>query len=119
MSPLHKRIKSFIYALNGLKLAWQSEVHIRIHTLATVLVLGAGCYYKVSSVEWLALLGCIGLVWVAELINSALEELVDLVSPEWNAKAGKVKDVAAAAVLVASIIAAVIGAMIFIPKVWC
>ena len=86
---------------------------MKIHTAAALAVLCAGFYFEVETWEWMALLGCIAMVISLELVNSALEYLTDMVQPEFDPRAGKVKDVAAGAVLFAAVIAAVIGAWIF------
>lgn len=91
-------------------------MNFQIHLVATILVGIAGWYFQLSGNEWLWIVLAIGLVLVAELLNTAIELLVDLVSPEFNVKAGKVKDVAAGAVIVAAFISVIIAAIIFIPK---
>ena len=75
-----------------------------------------GCYTKLNSTEWLWISLAIALVIVLELLNTAIEVLVDLVCPEQNPKAGAIKDLAAAAVLVASLFAVTVGLFIFVPK---
>ena len=89
------------------------------HIVATVFVGLLGFYLNIEKADWLALLIVIGLVIVAEMINTSLEYLTDIVSPQYNEKAGKVKDMAAGAVLIAAIVAVITGSIIFIPKVWC
>ena len=91
-------------------------MNFRIHLIAILMVLFAGWYFHLAVSEWLWIILAIGLVLVAELLNTAIEILVDLVSPDFNTQAGKVKDVAAGAVVVAAIISVLIGAIIFIPK---
>jgi len=91
-------------------------MNFKIHLVATLLVGIAGWYFQLSGHEWLWIILAIGLVLVAELLNTAIELLVDLVSPDFNPKAGKVKDVAAGAVIVAAFISVIIAAIIFIPK---
>lgn len=115
---LSARIKSFKFAFKGLKLAIRYEQNFKVHFFAAVLVSAIGFYFNISTQEWLWVIAAIGLVMTAELFNSALEKLVDLVSPEYNAKAGAVKDMAAAAVLITSIAAAIIGILIFYPYIF-
>jgi len=91
-------------------------MNFKIHITAIIAVLFTGWYIQLNSSEWLWIILAIGLVLVAELLNTAIELLVDLVSPEFNVQAGKVKDVAAGAVLVAAVISVCIGAIIFLPK---
>ena len=105
-------IKSLSFAINGLKLVLK-EKHIKIHLLITLLVLTAGFYFNISHTEWYTILVCIGIVLSLEIINTAIEHFVDLVEPNYNPKAGAIKDLAAGAVLVFSIISIVIGIMIF------
>lgn len=114
---LKKRAKSFVYAFAGIKELISKEHNAWIHSLATILVVVAGLVFSISKTEWIAVIICIGMVFTAEGFNTAIERLVDLVSPEYNKKAGIVKDIAAGAVLISAICAAIIGCMIFIPKI--
>ncbi|MBK6984844.1 MAG: diacylglycerol kinase family protein [Bacteroidetes bacterium] len=104
--------KSVSFAINGLKLAWH-EKHFKIHLVAALLCITFGFLLKINSTEWFVILICIGAVLALEMINTAIEHLVDLVEPNYNPKAGAIKDLAAGAVLVFSIISALIGIMIF------
>jgi diacylglycerol kinase len=113
---LIKSIKSFRYAINGLRLVLK-ENNFRIHLLAVAAVAGAGTYFNLSRSEWLWLLSAICIVVVAECMNTAIEKLTDLVSPGYNKQAGEVKDLAAGAVLLSSVFAVITGGIIFIPKV--
>ena len=108
------RAASFSHALRGLRL-FVSQPNARIHVLAALLVVALACWLKVSALEWVALVLAIALVMGAEALNTALEYAVDLASPEWHALARDAKDVAAAAVLIASIGAAVVGVVVFWP----
>ena len=91
---------------------------MRIHFVATVLVVGLGLWLRLATWEWCAVIGTFALVWMAEIFNTAIEALVDLLSPERRPLAGKVKDLAAGAVLAAALGALAIGAFIFGPKLW-
>lgn len=93
----------------------QTQVNPWIHLLATAVVLTAAFWFKVTAIEWCVLLLAIGLVWTAEALNTAIEVAIDLVSPDYHELAGKSKDVAAGAVLIASIISASVGLVIFWP----
>ena len=104
--------KSVSFAVNGLKLAWH-EKHFKIHLIAAILSIVFGFLLDIHRAEWFAILICIGAVLSLEMINTAIEHLVDLVEPNYNPKAGAIKDLAAGAVLVFSIISAIIGIMIF------
>jgi diacylglycerol kinase len=113
---MRRLVKSFGYALSGITYTVKTQMNFRIH-LAVILLVGlAGWYFHLSAAEWLWIVLTIGLVLVTELLNTAIELLVDLVSPGFNMQAGKVKDIAAGAVLVAACISVVTGAIIFIPK---
>ncbi len=112
---LAARLRSFGFALAGLGYAIRQEGNARVHLLATVLVVAAGLGLGVSRLEWAALAAAIGLVWVAELLNTALEILCDYVEPEKAEPIRRAKDVAAAGVLVAALAAAGIGALVFWP----
>jgi diacylglycerol kinase (ATP) len=96
----------------------RTQANARIHLGISVIVVGAGFYYGLSRGEWCAVVAAIGLVWTAEGLNTAIEAVVDLVSPEYHELAGRAKDLAAGAVLCASIAAGVIGALIFWPRVF-
>ncbi len=110
------RLKSFHYAFNGLASAFRQEHNLWIHTLAAIAAITMGWILNISTGEWMVIILVIGGVFIAELFNSAIESLVDIVSPELNKKAGMVKDMAAGAVLAAALAALVSGLIIFIPK---
>lgn len=109
-------VRSFGYAFRGVGMMLATQANARIHAVASVVVIAAGFGLKISLLEWCAVVLAIGLVWAAEGFNTALEALVDLASPEIHPLAGRAKDVAAGAVLCAAIAAAIIGAIIFLPK---
>lgn len=117
MNYFRKRRNAFQYAFSGLRYLLKNEAHARIHLLAALLVVALGFYFDVDIFEWLALLLSIGMVLGMEAINSAVELLTDMVAPEFSERAGKVKDMAAAAVLVVALAAAGVGALVFIPKI--
>jgi len=107
---------SFGYAVRGLRTYLATQPNARLHLLAAAAVCATGFWLRVSALEWCVLVGAIGFVWTAEALNTALEFGIDLASPEYHPLAAKAKDVAAGAVLAASVTAAVIGAIIFGPK---
>ena len=120
-TPSHPRgrlLRSFGYAFRGIGILLRTQANARIHATATVLVVIAGFWFRISRGEWCAVTAAIGLVWTAEGVNTALETVVDLVSPEPHPLAGRAKDVAAGAVLCAALAAAVVGTIIFGPRVW-
>ena len=112
-----KRLVSFRYAFNGLKILVKEEHNARIHLFIAICVLIAGVIFKISTAEWIAVVFCIGLVIALELINSAIENTADLISKEKNETIKKIKDLSAGAVLIAAIASAVIGLIIFLPKI--
>lgn len=107
------RIKSFVYALKGLKEFFGTQVNAWIEIAASLVVIIAGIYFDISANEWLAIIFCIGLVFVAEIINTAIEYLCNLVRPDFNPLAGKIKDLSAAAVLMASVISLIVAVIVF------
>ena len=109
--------QKFGYAFKGIKTAIKEEVHLRFHLIAALIVLMSSAYFKISATEWICILMVIGLVIFAELVNSALENLVDLAQPDQHPLAGKVKDMAAGAVLFISLVAVAIGSIIFWPHI--
>lgn len=112
-----KRIKSFQYAFNGIKLLITKEHNAWIHCFAAICVLIAGALLGLSRMEWVAVVIVIGAVLTAEAVNSSIEALADLVSPEYNEAIKRTKDLAAGAVLLMAIAAAIVGLIIFIPKI--
>ena len=114
---LRKRLKSFKYAFNGICLLIRHEHNAWIHTFAAFCVIIAGLLFGLSTNEWIAVTIAIGMVLAAEAVNSSIEVLCDLVSPNYNEAIKKSKDLAAGAVLILAIAAAVIGGFIFIPKI--
>lgn len=110
---LRARIRSFGYALKGIRQVVASQPNARIHIAAAVAALGMGAYFGIERWEWCVVILCIGLVLAAEAFNTALEHLTDLVSPEHHPLAGKAKDAAAAAVLFCALAAAAAGVAVF------
>ena len=115
---LNKRIKSFTYAFQGVAPVFKTQANIIIHSLAAIIVIALGLFCRLSSIEWIIEIGAIGFVFVCEFFNSALETLADFVSPEKHEAIKKVKDISAAAVLISAITAAIVGCIIFIPKLF-
>jgi diacylglycerol kinase len=111
------RYRAFIYAGRGIVLLVLSQWNARIHAVAAACAIGAGWWLGLTQIEWCIIVLAILLVWVTEALNTAIEFLVDLASPHIHPLAGKAKDVAAGAVLAASIGAVLLGLMIFGPKV--
>jgi len=114
---IKKRAKSFTYAFNGIRLLFLEEHNSRIHAVAAICAIIAGILLKISIIEWIALTFAIGFVFVVETLNSCVENTTDLISLEKSDKIKRIKDLSAAAVLISSLSALVIGGLIFIPKI--
>ncbi|MFC4210364.1 diacylglycerol kinase [Pedobacter lithocola] len=112
------RIKSFKYAFNGLWKFFKFEHNARIHLVAAAIAILLSFYLEISATEWVAILSVICAVFVAEIFNSSIEKLADVVSPEINPQIKTVKDMAAAAVLITACLAILIGGIIFLPKLF-
>ena len=112
-----KLVKSFGYAFSGIGKFVMHERQAPIHLTATIVVIIAAIYLRVSINEAIALTIAIGMVWVAEMFNTCVEKAMDLISTQENEQIKFVKDIAAGAVLIASIAALIIGLFIFIPKI--
>ena len=113
---MKKLIRSFGYAFKGVVYAAATQLNFRVHLVCAIIAVFAGYALHISNSEWLWIILCIGMVLVAELFNTVIEFLTDLVSPEYNKKAGLVKDMSAGAVLIIAITALIIGLIIFVPK---
>ncbi len=112
-------MKKFIVALNGIYQAFKSEFSLKFQLVVAIIVVFAGVYFNLCKVERILITLCIAGVLSAELFNTAIEKLCDKVEPNYDEKIGLIKDVAAGAVLVTSIASAIIGAIIFLPKLSC
>ena len=112
-----KLINSFKYAIEGIISSFKTERNMKIHVLAMIVVIALGLFFKLNKVEWCFIIIAIASVISAELFNTAIETVVDMVSPERNPKAKLAKDIAAGAVLVVAIGAAIIGFIIFGPQI--
>ncbi|WP_455589019.1 diacylglycerol kinase family protein [Bacteroides rodentium] len=110
-----KQLRSFGYAWKGIRCCVGKEQNLSFHLIATVLTVIAGFLLDIARSDWMIVILCIGVVIAAELFNTAIEKLVDLVSPQQHPVAGQVKDIAAGAVLVCAVTAAIIGLIVFIP----
>lgn len=108
--------KSFKYAFEGIGATYKKEQNIKIHTVVALLVVLFGFILKISYGEWLVCLVLIGLVLMAEFFNTAIEYVVDLASPRIHPLAKAAKDTASAGVLVMAILSAIVGLLIFVPK---
>jgi diacylglycerol kinase (ATP) len=114
---ISKLAKSFVYAFAGLRKFIVRERNARLHLLATVIVVLLSFFLAVSASEKIELWLVIGMVWISEMFNSCLEKLIDFLTLEKYPPLGLIKDMAAGAVLVASLVASTVGLFIFIPKI--
>ena len=114
---VHKRILAFGYALKGLKVAWQEEAHFKFHVFAGTVALVASWAFHITTTEFLFVLTMIGIVMSAEIFNAALEEICDKYTPTHDPHIAKIKDLAAAAVFIASCVALIVGGIIFVPHI--
>jgi len=113
---MKKLIRSFGYAFKGIAYATSSQLNFRIHLFATAIALLLGYFLKITVGEWQWVVLSITLVLVTEIFNTMIETLVDLVSPGYNEKAGRIKDMAAGAVVIAATFAVITGLIVFLPK---
>lgn len=112
-----KRLESFKYAFNGLRILLEEEHNAWIHVTAAIVACGAGVFFGISHMEWCVIVVSIGLVFAFELMNSAVENLSDYVQPELDEVIEKIKDLSAAAVLISAFMAFVCALVIFLPKI--
>ncbi len=112
---IRERIESFRFALSGLKILFRDEHNARIHLAVAVLVIVMAFLTGASKNDWQWLMLSIALVLICEAFNSAIEYLCDLVSPDHHPLVAKAKDISAAAVLMAAIVASMIGLTVFLP----
>ncbi|SDL95718.1 undecaprenol kinase/diacylglycerol kinase (ATP) [Catalinimonas alkaloidigena] len=117
MIQFAKTLRSFRFAAGGIHWLFRYENNARVHLLAALVVIGVGFWLRISRTDWLWLLLAIALVWTAEMFNTALEKVVDLVSPEYHPLAGQAKDLAAGAVLLTALFAVVVGVLVLGPYV--
>ena len=115
-SFLKTRIKGCGYAIKGAILLLKNEASIQVQAVIAVIVTIAGFYFELSSTEWVMQVLTIALVMGMEGVNSAIEEIADFVHPNYHEKIGYIKDVAAGAVFFTAVAAAIIAAIIYIPK---
>ena len=115
---LRARAQSFVDAGRGLATLLAGQANARIHLLATIAAVALGAWLELGAAEWCWIALAVALVWVTEALNSALEALADAVHPARDPRIGRAKDLAAGAVLVAAIAAAVIGALLFGPRLF-
>jgi undecaprenol kinase len=117
MGLKHPTVKSFSFAFQGMKTAFREEPNFRVHLIFAALALILGIFLKLNTLEWLILSFTIFYVITLELLNTVLEALVNLVSPEIQPFAKIAKDVSAGCVLMAAVLAIIVGSVLFLPKI--
>ena len=117
MNKVKRLINSFKYAFEGIVTSFKTERNMKNHVIMSILVIIFGLILKISKIEWIVCILAITIVIVAELFNTAIETVVDMITKEKNEKAKIAKDVSAGAVLITAIGAAITGLMIFAPKI--
>ena len=117
MQYLKDRIKSFGFALRGIGLFFKSGPHAKIHAIAALLVLFGGMYFRVSVLEWALLILSIVIVFAAEAFNTAIEELADIIEPDFDKRIGRIKDISAGAVSFAVISSLIVLIIIYYPYI--
>lgn len=108
---IRARLKSFIYAGRGLRALVYGEHNARLHLAASISVVSCGLILQISAADWRWIVLAIAIVWLAEAFNTAIEDLCDRINPEFDPAIGRIKDLAAGAVLIASVAAALIGVL--------
>ena len=116
MKPQQSLLKSFVNAFAGMRHFFVNDRNGKIHLTITLIVLAASLGFQITSIEWVLILLCVAMVIGLEMLNSALEKLSDMVEPNHHPTIKVIKDVSAAAVVLASIISVIIGIIIFLPK---
>ena len=117
MLKVGRLLKSFTYAWRGLFKTFHEEQNLQIQTVSALIAVALGLFFHIGQGEWLALILAIGLVLILEIINSAVERVTDVLKPRINTYVKEIKDIMAAGVRLASITAAAIGLVIFIPQI--
>jgi diacylglycerol kinase len=112
------RAKSFSYALQGVATFFRTQHNAWIHLIAAVIAVALGVWFDIGSARWCMVIIAIAMVFITEMLNTAVEFLTDLVSPQFHPLAKMAKDVAAASVLFAAIAAGIIGMIVFLPEMF-
>ncbi len=116
-SFIKQRLKSILYAFRGVWFLITTEGSIKIQMIVALLAVGAGFYFDISTTEWLSQMIVIGLVLVAESLNTGIEKLSDFIHPDYHEKIGFIKDVSAGSAAIAALISLVVAGIIYIPKI--
>ena len=110
-------LNSFSYAVAGILTAAQNERNMRFHLISSLIVLGFSFYFSISKLEWIFILFTIGGMFALELMNTAIERVVDLATAEYHPLAKQAKDIAAGAVFIYAVLAVIVGIIIYLPYV--
>lgn len=114
---ISQRLRSIKYAYRGLGVLIREEHNTRVHLGVATVVLIAGFVFKITAFEWIAVVFASGFVITLEIVNTAIEDICDFISPEKHEMIKRIKDLSAAGVLVSAIIAVIIGLIVFVPKI--
>lgn len=117
MIKIKRLFKSFTYAFRGLAKVFREEQNLRVQSTFAVVALMLGIFFRLSTLEWCLLFFAIGLVILMEIVNSAVERVTDVLKPRINTYVKEIKDIMAAAVMMAAILSVIIGFFIFIPHI--
>ena len=117
MISIKRLFKSFRYAIKGMAKTLREEQNLHIQFIVAIFVVVLGAYFSLTGMEWIALILVIGLVIIMEVVNSAIERVTDVLKPRLNTYVKEIKDIMAAAVMLASIMAVLVGLIVFIPYV--
>jgi diacylglycerol kinase len=108
-------IKSFTYAFRGLFKIFREEQNLQVESISAIIVIALGFVFQIKSLEWCAILICIALVILMETVNSAVERMADVLKPRIHSYVKEMKDIMAAAVMIASLLSIAVGLIIFVP----
>lgn len=114
---MSRLINSFKYAGEGLLHSIKKEKNFQIHCVVAILAIASGCFFSLSKVEWMVIVLCVGMVLAFELLNTAVEQVCNMVQPGFSPAVKIIKDVSAAAVFLVVVMAVICGAVIFLPKI--
>lgn len=112
-----KVIKKFSHAFKGIALSFKEEGSLIVHTIVAAIVIATGLWLELDMLNWAILIFAIGLVITVEIVNTGLENLVDLFEFKYNQKAGKIKDIGAAATLISTFAAIAVGILVLLPQI--
>lgn len=118
LSKGKKFLRSFKFAINGLRLVYAKEFNFKIHFVFSIVAMASGFIFSISKMEWLVVVLLISGMFALEMMNTAIEKTVDLITEDYHPLAGQAKDIAAGAVLCYAGGAVIAGLIIFLPKLW-